>query len=104
MNKNNGKIDNVSEEKVHRVKVMIELLSYNLQGIGWEANFEKLKAFSQTNGGNVNFLKNCCNSDIKVYDWAKRQRNYYKKGNLSDDRVNRLLSIGFDFDWTQSKL
>jgi len=68
-----------------------------LQGIGfkwtilWEDSFNKLAGYKQRNGDcNVNAHKGG-----KLGAWVSRQRHYYKKGKISQERVALLEGIGF---------
>lgn len=66
----------------------------------WEANFAILEKYSRNNGGDANIQ--CRDSDNRIlYRWAVRQR--YRKGSLTSGQIERLKSIGLDFDWCSRK-
>ena len=61
--------------------------------VPWETRFEELVQYKAKHGH--------CNvprSQGQLGNWANNQRAMYKKGKLSQDRINRLN--GIDFDWT----
>jgi len=61
----------------------------------WDENYEALKAFQDATGhANPTALYEE-NPDLCV--WVARQRHYATKGKLSEDKVAKLTSIGFDW-------
>ena len=65
----------------------------------WEENFEKLSEFVKQHG---RFPDNSdANSDPEkkvIYVWANSQRTAKNRGQLSDERIAKLDSIGFTWD------
>ena len=63
--------------------------------IKWQATFERLVAYKEEHGD--------CNVPQSYNDggkphlgnWVNKQREFYKKGSLSQDRIDQLESIGF---------
>ncbi|EJK44189.1 hypothetical protein THAOC_37294, partial [Thalassiosira oceanica] len=61
--------------------------------VPWETRFDELVQYTAKHGDcNVPWRQG------KLGIWAYKQRANYKKGKLSQDRINRLNGIGFD--WT----
>ena len=60
---------------------------------GWDENYEKLKKFHEENG---RFPKR----DEECGEWLSRQRQSFKKGKLSEERIKKLEEIGKD--WNKS--
>ena len=61
--------------------------------VPWETRFDELVEYKAKHGD--------CNvpqRQGKLGTWVRAQRQQYKKGKLSQDRIDRLNSIGFD--WT----
>ena len=61
--------------------------------VPWETRFNDLVQYKATHGNcGIPFRQG------KLGSWAHIQRNYYKNNKLSQDRIDRLNDI--DFDWT----
>ena len=84
----------LSEERIAR------LLSIGFEfdpfATRWEAMYQALSAYKEEHG-------NCdvpsgYKSNLQLGVWCTKQRAMRTKGKLSDDKIARLLSIGFDFD------
>jgi superfamily II DNA or RNA helicase len=61
----------------------------------WDAKFAELCKYQQMYGNDIpaKFSKH-----HKLAIWMQHQRNYYKKGRLSIERITKLESIRFDWD------
>ena len=59
----------------------------------WEQRFNELEQFESANG-HCN-IPGRSSEHPKLANWVKGQRSQYKKGRISDDRVQRLDDIGF---------
>jgi len=58
----------------------------------WEENFLKLKTFKEINGHcRVNVAKKSLNN------WVRRQRSIFHKGKMSQDRIQKLDALGFEW-------
>ena len=80
--------------------------SWSIKGDRWDKAFEEYKIFKKKyNHEPSGKSKNKSESEIGV--WIRRQKIEYNKNNLSENRVNRLNSIGVIWDqkkdwWEQS--
>ena len=57
--------------------------------------FEHAKTYAVTNGNADISSDYVCDDGYLLGAWASNQRNKYKSGKLSNERVKRLESIGF---------
>jgi len=67
---------------------------------GWNDMFDKLKLYKADHGGDTNVPQRY-SLDDKLGKWVQTQRIQYKKknhGQLTDERIQKLLSIGFTFN------
>lgn len=62
----------------------------------WNKHYETLKKFNLKYGHSDVLKKHT--DDKKLLQWAKAQRHLYKKGELSSERINKLIKLGFKFD------
>jgi len=60
----------------------------------WMVRFNELKTFIEKNGS----IENIYSQNYSLYSWCKSQKDRYKKGILSDERIHSLKSIDFDFE------
>lgn len=94
------------EEKLERFKQIIDTAE---EGNGEEVfakMFDRLSDYSRNHGGDANILSNSdWQGGKRLYNWAKYQRNLFKKGALDKDKATRLRSIGLDltFDTTSDR-
>ena len=65
-------------------------------GSNWDENFGELLKFKEKNG-NCNVPQNYP-SNHSLGTWVNTQRQAYKNNKLSLEQINRLNSIGFDWD------
>lgn len=65
----------------------------------WYENFSLLAEFAAENH-RFPAISDSKESELtnKIYHWMLRQREYYKKGKLSEERIRKLESIGFVWD------
>ncbi|PEA25840.1 hypothetical protein CN984_12090 [Bacillus cereus] len=89
-------------DEVQEVKEMFEAIE-NRIGTDWHFSYEKLKEYYEKYG-HTRFGEDGYDSDLSI--WASRQRTYYKKGMLGDDKVAKLDSLDFVWDalednWTE---
>merc|ERR1711862_161925 len=63
----------------------------------WEERFKELVAHKQKNNDCTNVSSA---RDYKLGNWVARQRQCYKKGKLSKERIARLEGIGFSWSAT----
>lgn len=59
----------------------------------WDGMFQEYIKF--TNEVGRSFVRREENS--KLANWVSRQRKYYKQGNLSEEKINKLRDVKFDF-------
>ncbi len=60
----------------------------------WERNFLLLKAYCDVHGGLPHLGKDALPDERKLNFWVKRQRQYFRNEKLSDDKVQKLESLG----------
>ncbi|SEQ19960.1 Superfamily II DNA or RNA helicase [Lachnospiraceae bacterium NE2001] len=61
----------------------------------WESGYDVAVRYSKERG-NINFVPTDYNDDsLNLSKWLHTQRNRYKTGKLSDDRIKRMEDIGF---------
>ena len=60
----------------------------------WEKNFLLLKAYCDVHGALPHLGKDALADERKLNFWVKRQRQYFKNEKLSDDKVQKLESLG----------
>lgn len=63
----------------------------------WDRGYEKLVEY-KNNFGIVDVPKNLTFNGYKLGRWCLQQKIYYNKGKLSQNRIDKLNSIGFIFD------
>lgn len=84
----------LSEDKIDRLNELGFV--WNIDEYNWNLRFEELsKYYSETkdymNQGSIR-------SNKKLKEWVNRQRQYYRLGKLSDEKISKLTSINFIFD------
>ena len=62
----------------------------------WNRHYEILKKFNLKHG-HCDVLKKHTD-DKKLLQWIKAQKHLYKKGELSPERIKKLIKLGFKFD------
>ena len=85
----------LSEEKVKKLKCLnINILINN--NTVWNDKYELLKEFINKN----NRLPKSAETykDIRLGSWLNNQKHFYKKGKLSEEKVQKLESLGVKFD------
>lgn len=85
---------NLSEDRKARLK----LIGFQvvLRTGPWEERYLELVEYSRQHG-NTN-VKERYDLNPQLGRWVSRQRVYYNKGTLSEDRTTRLHEIGFQFE------
>ncbi len=88
----------LSQEQIQKLESISFI--WNIDEAEWEEMFNRLIAFKEINGH--------CNvsRDRKNYEslgrWVVHQREKYRKGKLSNDRIKKLNAIGFMWDTKSS--
>jgi hypothetical protein len=80
-------------EKLNRIKFIWNTYEYR-----WSIGFEAAKVYKNKEGHCSIPAKHITDNDYDLGYWASDQRTYNNKNLLSKDRLNKLKSIGFDFD------
>ena len=85
----------LSEEKVKKLKCLNINILINNNTI-WNDKYELLKEFINKN----NRLPKSAEiyKDIRLGNWLNNQKHFYKKGKLSEEKVQKLESLGVKFD------
>ena len=82
---------NLSKE---RIDALVDIgFVWDAREAAWRLRFEELKAYKQGNGH--------CNvprREGKLGEWVVSQHKIYNKGNLSKERIDVLVDIGFVWD------
>ena len=60
----------------------------------WEQCFEEASAFYQKNG-HLKVPGDYCRNGVRLGKWVQRQREYCKKGKLTEEQLERLKAVGF---------
>jgi len=69
-------------------------ISWNAFDDSWQLMFERFKHFSQTHGHTNPSRHGKNKGEIKLGKWVSVQRQYFKKGALSADKIELLNSVG----------
>ena len=87
---------NLSQEKINKLNTINFVWNDKLyfEKFKWDDEFEIIEAAVNPNNWAI-FLRNCTPNK---YAWIKKQRNDYKKGILSQEKINKLNSINFVWD------
>jgi hypothetical protein len=76
-----------------------------LEGIGfkwdmrsdrWDEMYEQLEEFKKENG-NCDVSRRVNPDKPKLAHWVEKQRDEYRKGKISEERIKKLKEIGFNF-------
>ncbi|KAL7554781.1 hypothetical protein ACHAWF_018588, partial [Thalassiosira exigua] len=67
----------------------------------WDARLKELIEYKAVHGRNPTTSKKNKSQSLGV--WCKQQQNLFSKGNLRQDRLDRLKDSGFSFDMRQCK-
>ena len=84
----------LSEDRISRLEEIG--FEFNVFDPVWEMMFDALMEYKDDHGH--------CNIPrrVRAYKqlrvWTDKQQEYYRKGKLSEDRINRLEEIGFEFN------
>ena len=85
----------LSEEKVKKLKCLnINILINN--NTVWNDKYELLKEFINKNNRLPKSVETY--KDIRLGSWLNNQKHFYKKGKLSEEKVQKLESLGVKFD------
>ncbi len=63
----------------------------------WTKGYSRLKEYADREGHAKVPAKFIASDGFKLGSWVARQRNEYRKGKLSEDRINAMKSIGFEW-------
>ena len=88
----NGKL---CEDKINKLQ-SIEFKFNNQNDSIWDDKFELLKEFISEHGRFPKSRESY--KDIRIGQWCSDQRQFYKNGKLSEDRIKKLESIEFKFN------
>lgn len=81
----------ISDEKI---KLLEELgFIWNLEEFAWNNNYNELSNYYTK----TNDYSHKGNIEKTLKQWTVRQRQLFKKGKLTQDRIDKLISIGFKF-------
>ena len=69
----------------------------------WEKGFTQLVAYKATYGDCNVPVKFVTENGMKLGQWVDRQRQFYKNGKLSADRIQRLEALDFVWDMRNSE-
>ena len=86
-------VDSPNELEFDLLKDTIKTLSVEILGDPWSYQYGVLKKFKRDNK-HCNPSPSCC-ENIKLVNWVIGQRYFYKKGDLSPERIEKLNSLGF---------
>ena len=89
-----GKLSQERYEKLRSLGVIFEVLETD----EWNRHFEQYKRYIKENGNNLNIRYDTDYEGEHLGHWVSYQRTLYRKGALSQERCEKLRSIGFSFD------
>jgi len=91
----NGKLSEANIKK-------LELIGFEFEPLirRWEINLALVKGYIEQHKEQVPGLHEI--NGIKIGDWARFQRQAFKKGKLTKERIKKLDDIGFHWDRTQA--
>lgn len=81
---------------------------WNVGEFRWDEAYQRAATFYRENGHLVIPRKYGQENDFDLYEWVKSQRNKYRSGELSEDKIQKLETIGMDWltsverDWENS--
>jgi len=90
-NRNQGFLTNKRIDRLNKIDFIWDLLSSN-----WEEMFECLLEFKNKNG-HCN-IPSRWSENHKLSRWVFTQREFCKNGKLSEERINRLDAVGFEWN------
>ena len=94
-----GSQDTVSESMGFEKYLGIHRRSKGFRDLKWNSMLQKLKDYKQENGHcNVPRREGKLGELKKLGQWVSEQRQNYKAGNLSKERIDALKDIGFEWD------
>ena len=85
----------LSNDKINRLNSIGFI--WNTFEYEWENNFNLLKEYKERYG-DCNVPQNFIYKEVKLGDWVSRQRSFFNKSVLSNDKIDKLNSIGFIWD------
>ncbi len=89
----------LSPEQIER---LVEIgFVWDLLEAEWEKMFVALEKFEEEHG-HCNVTRKL-SDDSKLHSWVSKQRTDYKKGELSPERITRLVKIGFVWDMLEAE-
>ena len=83
-----GKLLKERENRLRSLNIIWDPISKQ-----WDEKFDELKQFFMKNGHS-----NYARDESPLSDWIGNQRQYFKKGSISEERIIKLRSINFIFD------
>lgn len=71
-------------------------IGYNFKAtyLSWDKNFDDLCLYLEKNNGILKSTQD--GKNVKEYNWVNNQSKAYKKGNLTEEQLKRLIDIGID--------
>ncbi len=91
--------NNLSQDRIDKLNFIG--FTWDIKGDWWEQSFNAYVSFRKEHGREpLHTSKNKSEKDIAL--WVTRQRKSYKRNKLSQDRIERLNSIGFTWDIFES--
>lgn len=94
--KNNHKRGNLTEYKINKLDSINFV--WDIADNSWNTYFELVKEYKEKYG---KIKKDTIYKGYNIGSWCDRQRQVFKgnqKGNLTEDRINKLNSIGFEWN------
>ena len=70
---------------------------WDMADFRWEEAYQRAAAFYRENGHLVVPRAYGSTQGFDLYEWVTTQRNKYRSGKLSTDRIHKLESIGMDW-------
>ena len=93
-------IGRLSEEQINLLNSIG--MSWDRFETKWEKGFSYAKRFAEEYGDINKVPQDFCYDDFKVNVWLRAQRARKRIGKLSDERIEKLESIGFHWDKNQA--
>ena len=88
-----GTLSKEKQEKLEAIGMVWQLIEH-----AWDKKFAKAKAYYTKHGHLLTIKINLSKEDENLLSWLREQRYKYKKGELSEEKIKKLESIGMKLE------
>jgi len=95
----NYKKNSLSRDKIDKLEAIGFI--WSIVDEKWEKKYSMLVQYKEENGSTI-LSRNHKNDGINLWNWVHRQKKVYRRGDLSQERIDKLEAIDFSWraDWT----